>query len=710
MKPWMTALLLCLTSATQAAVPTAERDALVALYNATNGPGWTNNTNWLNGDPCENNWFGIGCDSTNTAVIGLILTSNGLSGALPAEIGDLSSLQTLRIYSNQITGLPAETGNLTNLQELHLANNQLSGLPATLGNLSSLLSLHLDNNQLTDLPVTIGNLSALQLLSLANNQLSELPNALTSLTGLTYLNINSNRVALLPTSLGNLANLQTLLLNDNQLGNLPASLWSLTALKRLELNGNQLSKLPPEIGNLTQLTSLSIAANRINSLPTELWSLTGLTKLYLSWNPLGSIASGIGNLTNLADLDLSHARLSALPPELWTLPSLYILQLNGNPLITLPAAIENLANLIVLNLSNCQLTDLPVEIGNLSALEDLYIADNQLTSLPATITNLGNIWSVLIDNNALYQPDAAITTWLNSHAPTGWQDTQLQPPVNLSATVSGNLQLTWNAPAGGLTPTGYTVMYGAQAGGPWPNVAGQTLEPDRQLAVAQNKQANAQNCFVVQSWWQRADGTRLYSVPGNEVCQTGNTLNAYSVGGNVTGLAKPVWLFLASQQLLLTQDGGFTFPDPLLDGSTYQVQLGPVDNYQQYCSLSNAGGTISGAPVQNVSLQCEANLGPESIRPLGPQIAYSGRAFDLDLGLFVYDPNTNDSLALSTTTTLPAWLTFGNLALSGTPRPADLGPHVFIMTLVDNGGRRLDLPVDIEVVDGTEIIFIGHME
>jgi len=40
--------------------------ALVDLYTATNGPEWWINTNWLNGDPCGNLWYGVECGGTAT--------------------------------------------------------------------------------------------------------------------------------------------------------------------------------------------------------------------------------------------------------------------------------------------------------------------------------------------------------------------------------------------------------------------------------------------------------------------------------------------------------------------------------------------------------------------------------------------------------------------------------------------------------------------
>jgi len=43
--------------------------ALVDLYNATNGPEWSWNTNWLNGDPCSQRWFGVGCVNDTVATM-----------------------------------------------------------------------------------------------------------------------------------------------------------------------------------------------------------------------------------------------------------------------------------------------------------------------------------------------------------------------------------------------------------------------------------------------------------------------------------------------------------------------------------------------------------------------------------------------------------------------------------------------------------------
>ena len=44
--------------------PQSQIDALTDLYNSTNGPYWFIHTNWLEGDPCSNQWYGIGCNDS----------------------------------------------------------------------------------------------------------------------------------------------------------------------------------------------------------------------------------------------------------------------------------------------------------------------------------------------------------------------------------------------------------------------------------------------------------------------------------------------------------------------------------------------------------------------------------------------------------------------------------------------------------------------
>ena len=73
--------------------PSADREALIALYHATGGPQWTNNENWLTNRPLGE-WHGIITDG-NGRVVELELSENNLTGIFPPELGQLSNLTEL---------------------------------------------------------------------------------------------------------------------------------------------------------------------------------------------------------------------------------------------------------------------------------------------------------------------------------------------------------------------------------------------------------------------------------------------------------------------------------------------------------------------------------------------------------------------------------------------------------------------------------------
>lgn len=168
-------------------VPKSERGVLVALYNATDGANWTNNTNWLSNNDIST-WHGVSV--SNGLVTGLDLSNNNLMGKIPAELDNLTKLESLMLVGNQLSGeIPTELGNLTKLEELNLSFNQLSGkIPAALGNLSDLRRLWLVDNQLSGtLPAELGNLTDLEVLMLNSNDLGgSLPRNLISLTKLMH--------------------------------------------------------------------------------------------------------------------------------------------------------------------------------------------------------------------------------------------------------------------------------------------------------------------------------------------------------------------------------------------------------------------------------------------------------------------------------------------------------------------------------------------
>ncbi len=133
-------------TAAQTGSPSSYRDALIALYNATDGPNRINNANWLSDEPLGT-WYGVATDDIGL-VSELSLSENRLSRQIPMALGTLSNLALLHLDGNRLTGqVPTELGRLSNLAVLRLYGNQLSGaLCHVLTELSALTELYFDDN------------------------------------------------------------------------------------------------------------------------------------------------------------------------------------------------------------------------------------------------------------------------------------------------------------------------------------------------------------------------------------------------------------------------------------------------------------------------------------------------------------------------------------------------------------------------------------
>lgn len=189
-----------------APIPAAERAALIALYSATGGAGWTNQNGWktpptaadgfaIPGTECT--WYGVACGPAG-GVASLLLPANNLDGKIPATVGSLSGLTSVNLAGNRLRGaMPAEFGVLARLESLNLSSNVLTGaIPAALGQAASLKVLHLGDNVLGgSLPVELGNLARLECLQLNDNPLAgALPGTLTQLPALQHLSYQNTRL------------------------------------------------------------------------------------------------------------------------------------------------------------------------------------------------------------------------------------------------------------------------------------------------------------------------------------------------------------------------------------------------------------------------------------------------------------------------------------------------------------------------------------
>ncbi len=268
--------------------PLSDREVLEVFYEATGGPDWYHNDNWLTDAPLGD-WYGVEVDG-HGRVTELYFNLNRLTGRLPSELGSLANLRSLFIWLNGTTGpIPPELGNLANLQSLRLMgmSSHLTGsIPPELGRLANLQVLEFWNNDLTGpIPPELGGLTDLRHLALDQNRLTgPIPPELGRLANLNSLHLSTNDLSgPIPPELGGLANLRSLNLATNRLtGPIPPGLGSLADLESLYLGDNELTgSVPPVLGGLMHLRHLALQTNAgmSGSLPASLTNLAVLETL-----------------------------------------------------------------------------------------------------------------------------------------------------------------------------------------------------------------------------------------------------------------------------------------------------------------------------------------------------------------------------------------------------------------------------------------------
>ncbi|VAH28918.1 unnamed protein product [Triticum turgidum subsp. durum] len=221
-------LLLLLSALPLSLTYTYEQDvfAINGLYTALGSPslpGWVTN----GGDPCVENWQGVGCAASNITAI--TLSGISLGGQLGNTLANFTSIITLELSNNNIGGTIPDNLPVT-LQRFFLSGNQLSG----------------------SLPSTLSTLTLLTDMSLSSNRLSgDIPDVFSALTGLINLDFSSNNLTgPLPPSMGNLKALTTLHIQDNQISGTLNVLQDLP-LKDLNIQNNLFSgPVPTKLFNV----------------------------------------------------------------------------------------------------------------------------------------------------------------------------------------------------------------------------------------------------------------------------------------------------------------------------------------------------------------------------------------------------------------------------------------------------------------------------
>lgn len=420
-----------------------DRAALVAIYNATGGPNWRLDTNWLTDAPVGE-WHGVDADEAGR-VRRLVLSTNQLDGVVPVAIGRLPQLRFLGLARNHLSGrVPPGLGRAVQLDSLFLNGNELTGpIPDTFLQLEQLSAFDFAGNKGLCVPANPAfrewgsGLARLDGPDCAEGDAQVLRLFHEVTDGSAWANSNGwLGDALLGDWFGvetdSLGRVTALDLPGNDLsGTVPESLGRLTALRRLDVAGNDLDgRLPQSLTRLgirdirysgTRLCTPrnevfqrwlgSIGTHEGTGLICPFSSREILTILYETTNgkgwdnnqnwlaelPLGQWA-GVDTDREGQVIRLSlpyNGLLGTLPPEIGLLSSLRSLDLRGNWGLTgpLPDELFELSGLETLRLTRVGLGGpLTPAIGRLLSLKELELNWTGLGGpLPPEIGNLGRL-------------------------------------------------------------------------------------------------------------------------------------------------------------------------------------------------------------------------------------------------------------------------------------------------------------------------------
>ncbi|CAJ1333141.1 unnamed protein product, partial [Effrenium voratum] len=237
----------------------------------------------------------MGCQCVKgTAVEATEPRPNGKAISKDLLAKKVSQAKTTRVLALRECGLKslpeAALTEAAGLRTVDLSANQLKALPANIGQWTSLQNFLCGENAISELPASLGQLVALQKLVMSSNKLSALPKEISSLSKVKVLMLDCNNLGpKLPADVfaGPLSeSLEELDLTGNGLEELPSSVARLSKLVRLVVCRNKLSSLPPELAQLSKLQHLDAAENSLTAIPEPIIACPSLNELWLKGNPV----------------------------------------------------------------------------------------------------------------------------------------------------------------------------------------------------------------------------------------------------------------------------------------------------------------------------------------------------------------------------------------------------------------------------------------
>ncbi|NBC65098.1 MAG: T9SS type A sorting domain-containing protein [Bacteroidetes bacterium] len=407
-----------------------DRQALMDLFQSTNGSQWKNKKGWsTNSMDLKDDIWGVGVEMIGgeLRVVHIDLQrgtksppepfsdpadplpGNNIEGQLPSSIGNLSEIRYFNIKQNFFTGtLPQSIGKWTKVERILIGGHTREPAlgkynhPIAGGVSASGKTLHSTNKFSGSIPDIFGNLTSLEVFE-AQGLAQLTPSLKDSNQGFTGTIPNN-----WPSSL------QMLFLGGNHLeGNIPVGLTN-TDLRILHLYFNNMSgNLIPELGNLIDATHIRLGENNFTgSIPSQWSGFQALRLLTMEKNDItgelpaflfdgrNSFREGFRVEFNNMSGEIPQNAVTTGDSRHWNVFSLAYNNFSG----PIPDWVANL-RWIQLNLQKNNFSgDLPAGFHDSNALiwkriRNLRLNDNNLTG-PLPQANPGpKIWLFYLQNN-----------------------------------------------------------------------------------------------------------------------------------------------------------------------------------------------------------------------------------------------------------------------------------------------------------------------
>lgn len=426
-----------------------ERQALIDLYNATDGANWAFNDNWTTAAPLSE-WTNVTVNGGH--VRSVILNNNSATGTLPSSLSDLTFLEQFSMGSNNLFGVVPDLSVIPTLDilDLNLNNFSVGDLLVNFTNNSTIPNFAYNAQTTLDpseeVEPGIGNDYTLSVTpdtdvnanyqwyksrnspidnilidgatnpnyALTNIQSDDLDTYICEITSSSIPDLTITRLPINLTGPISQQELDALTAfynaldgdnwtdNTNWLSSEPVGTWSFITTRGNKvisinifgdagLNG----QLPTEIGDLTHLEMLSIGLEQgvFGELPESIGNLTELQRLRLQLtNNTGSIPATIGNLSNLWELRIVATGMTGeLPASIGNLTNLTDITMFGERVFTGNGQSFN--------------GNIPDSFGNLVNLDKLDLQGNNFSgSVPSSLSNLTNLGQLSLNDNELSGP------------------------------------------------------------------------------------------------------------------------------------------------------------------------------------------------------------------------------------------------------------------------------------------------------------------